>query len=124
MAEREKWIGNAGGAEEVVELVETLAKNEGAESACELLDLAARFRDYDIVDYEIYRELIATLGEPGECGRCWFDLPCQKAGTSTSRASHSRNAIARGRSRCSSVEHQTQRWFLHCVVTTTGQNEA
>jgi hypothetical protein len=52
MAERVNWFGDAGGADEVVEVVETLTKNEEAESACEFIGLAARLRDDVIVDYE------------------------------------------------------------------------
>jgi hypothetical protein len=49
----------AGSAAEVVEFLETFAQSERPERARELLDLAARFRDYDIVDYEICEQMVA-----------------------------------------------------------------
>jgi hypothetical protein len=60
VAQHEKRAGRARDSEEIVELIETIAQNEGLEFACQLLDLAAKFRDYDIVGYEIYREMAAT----------------------------------------------------------------
>ncbi len=58
--ERETCIGSADGTEEVRAFVESFAQSEGYERTCELLDLAAMYKDYDRVDYEVYRELIAT----------------------------------------------------------------
>jgi hypothetical protein len=58
--ERESWIGDATDAREVTEFVERFAQNEGYERGCEMLKLAAMYRDFNIVDYEIYRELTAT----------------------------------------------------------------
>lgn len=44
----------------VVEFIETIAENEDLEVACRMLDMAAKFRDYDMVDYGICREMPAT----------------------------------------------------------------
>jgi hypothetical protein len=63
IAQRERSAGHLAGAEEVVAFVDTFARTEGPESACELLDLAAKFGDYNIINYEIYKELIATSGD-------------------------------------------------------------
>jgi hypothetical protein len=60
IAERERRARHRGGAEDVIAFVNTLARNEGPESVCELLDLAAKFGDFDIVDYEVYKELVTT----------------------------------------------------------------
>jgi len=47
----------AGGAAEVAKFVETFSQNHGRERACEPLDLAARF-----VDYEVYEQIVSTPG--------------------------------------------------------------
>ncbi|REG48977.1 hypothetical protein B0G80_5295 [Paraburkholderia sp. BL6669N2] len=61
IAERERRFSRRGGADDVKAFVDTLARNEGPESACELLDLVAKYADYDIVNFEIYKELSAPL---------------------------------------------------------------
>jgi hypothetical protein len=61
MAERERCVSQVGDAAEVALFVETFAEKEGLERTCELLDLAAWFRDYDIADYEIYGQIVAKL---------------------------------------------------------------
>jgi hypothetical protein len=60
IAERGRLAGHVGGGEEIAAFVETLARIEGPEYACEVLDLAARFGDYAIVDYEVYKELASS----------------------------------------------------------------
>jgi hypothetical protein len=60
VTDRERWTNPQGGAVEVIEFVEMFARHEGPESALEMLNLAARFKDYDIADYEVYRELVST----------------------------------------------------------------
>jgi hypothetical protein len=60
IAERARLAGRLGGTEEVMVFVDSHARTEGLESACELLDVATKFGDFNIVDYEIYKELIAT----------------------------------------------------------------
>lgn len=63
IARRARLAGQLGGPEEVTAFVDSHARTEGPESACELLDLATKFGDFNIVDYEIYKELIATSSD-------------------------------------------------------------
>jgi hypothetical protein len=63
IAQRTRLAGHLGGAEEVIAFFDLHARTEGLESACELLDLATKFGDFNIVDYEIYKELIATSSD-------------------------------------------------------------
>lgn len=62
-AEGERSASRRGGAEDVIAFVDTLARNEGPESVCELLDLAAKFGDYDNADFEVYKELVARSSD-------------------------------------------------------------
>jgi hypothetical protein len=63
IVQRERLAGHPSGAEEVVTFVDAFARTEGPELARELLDLAARFGDYNIVDYDIYKELLCTSSD-------------------------------------------------------------
>jgi hypothetical protein len=60
IAERARRTGGKHGAADVIAFVDRLARDEGPETARNLLDLAARFGDFDIVDYEVYKELLTT----------------------------------------------------------------
>jgi len=58
--ERERRGGTASGSEEVVQLLRSVAFHDGERVACELLDLARQAGDFDIADYEVYREVAST----------------------------------------------------------------
>ncbi|MFP3554033.1 hypothetical protein SB861_25490 [Paraburkholderia sp. SIMBA_049] len=60
IAQRERLVGHVDGAADVIAFVETFARTEGLESACELLNLAAKFGDYNIVDYEVYKDMLSS----------------------------------------------------------------
>ncbi|SAK74549.1 hypothetical protein AWB75_04158 [Caballeronia catudaia] len=58
--EREQRVGTASGSEEVARLLRTVAFRDGEAFACEMLDLARQAGDYDIAEYDVYRELAST----------------------------------------------------------------
>ncbi|CAL8477066.1 hypothetical protein [Caballeronia sp. S22] len=58
--EREQRGGTASGSEEVVQLLRNVAVHDGGAFACEVLDLADQAGDFDIVDYDVYREVAST----------------------------------------------------------------
>lgn len=58
--ERERRGGTASGSEEVVQLLRNGAVVDGESFACEVLDLAGQAGDFDIADYELYREVAST----------------------------------------------------------------
>jgi hypothetical protein len=45
---------------EVTQLLRNVAFHDGEAFACEMLDLAGQAGDYDIADYDVYRELAST----------------------------------------------------------------
>ncbi|WP_371881673.1 hypothetical protein [Caballeronia sp. S22] len=60
IAQRERLVGPVDGAADVIAFVETFARMEGPENACELLNLAAQFDDYNIVDFEVYKDMLSS----------------------------------------------------------------
>lgn len=60
IVERERRGGPAAESEEVVQLLRAVAFRDGEEFACEMLDLARQAGDYDIADFDVYREVAST----------------------------------------------------------------
>lgn len=60
IAQRERLVGSVDSAADVITFVETFARMEGPENACELLNLAAQFDDYNIVAYEVYKDMLGS----------------------------------------------------------------
>jgi hypothetical protein len=58
--ERERRGGAVFGSEEVVQLLRTVAFHDGEAFACEMLGLARQAGDYDIADFDVYREVAST----------------------------------------------------------------
>jgi len=58
--ERERRGGTLAGSEEVVQLLRTVAFQDGESFACELLNLARQAGDFDVVDFDVYREVAST----------------------------------------------------------------
>jgi hypothetical protein len=58
--ERERRGGMEFGSAEVVQLLRNVAFHDGEAFACELLDVARQACDFDIADYEVYREVAST----------------------------------------------------------------
>jgi hypothetical protein len=44
----------------VVQLLRNVAFDDGEPFACELLDLARQAGDFDVVDFDVYREVAST----------------------------------------------------------------
>ncbi|WMY11093.1 hypothetical protein [Paraburkholderia phenoliruptrix] len=58
--ERERRGGTGSGSEEVAEMLRNVAVGDGESFACELLDLARQAGDFDVTDFEVYREVAST----------------------------------------------------------------
>lgn len=60
LAEREERGATRAGSKAVAQFLLTVAENEGEYFAGQLLDLAVEAGDFDIIDYEMYREVVAA----------------------------------------------------------------
>jgi hypothetical protein len=58
--ERERCGGTPFGSDEVVQLLRTVAFHDGEAFACEMLDWALQAGDFDVVDFDVYREVAST----------------------------------------------------------------
>jgi hypothetical protein len=58
--ERERRGGTASGSEEVVQLLRDVAFHDGGSFASEVLELAAQAGDFDVAEFEVYREVAST----------------------------------------------------------------
>lgn len=58
--ERERRGGATCGSAEVIQLLRTVAFHDGEAFACEMLELAGQSGDYDLADFDVYRELAST----------------------------------------------------------------